>query len=312
MLKAYINRIVEISEDTVRRSPESVRKFFKHYFGGLYKRIDEHHVFLYSGGLAFSLFVCIVPFVLIIFAILGMVLEMKSVEDQIITFIYTVIPYREYAASAQRIIFSRIEEVVEYKTVAGYVGGFGLLFAASGLFSSMRTVLNKVFVAGADKHAVIGKLRDFAMVIMVVMFVLLATIILPAINILKNSADRFRLLRFLQMGIVEHFLITFVSFLMIFLFFYMFYSFIPYAKLGRKVPALSALWAAVLWEIAKRIFEYYITNLASFNKIYGTYAFVVVVAIWIYYASVLFIIGAEIGQLYRERLEEKKQLQLKL
>lgn len=287
---------------------EDVKQFFVHYFGGLYHRTDEHHIFLYGGGLAFSLFVCIIPFVLIIFSILGAVLEMSSVEDQIVTFIYTIIPYKEYAAYAQKIIFSRIQEVIAFKAVAGYIGGFGLFFAASGLFSSMRTILNKIFVITEDKHAVIGKLRDFGMVLLVIAFILSSTIILPAITIIKNAADQVRFLRFLQLGIVEHMLITMVSFLIIFMFFYIFYSFIPYAKLGSKVPALSAFWAAALWELAKRVFEYYITHLATFNRIYGTYAFVVVLAFWIYYSSILFILGAEIGQLYRERLQQKKPL----
>ncbi|MGE5364281.1 MAG: YihY/virulence factor BrkB family protein [Bacteroidota bacterium] len=299
-LKRLYRYIVKLS------GGKEVRDFFKHYAGGLYKRLDEHHIFLYGGGLAFSLFVCIIPFVLIIFSILGSILEMASVEQQVITFIYTIIPYKEYAEHAQKILFSRIEEVIEYKAIAGYIGGFGLLFAASGLFSSMRTILNKIFAGTPDKHAVIGKLRDFGMVIIVILFVLMATIILPAINIIKNTAGQIRFLRFLQFSFVEHFLITFLSFLLIFLFFYVFYAFIPYAKLGSKIPALSAFWAAVLWELAKRLFEYYITHLATFNKIYGTYAFMVVLAFWIYYACILFILGAEIGQLYRERLALKK------
>lgn len=296
--------------ETIRQKIESFRmpssreilEFLKHYMYGLYNRIDEHHIFLYGGGLAFSLFTCIIPFVFIIFSILGNILTMTSVEQQINTFIYTVIPYKEYAEYARRIIFSRIEEVVEYKTIAGYIGGFGLFFAASGLFSSMRTILNKIFTAGQDKNVVIGKLRDFGMVLLVIISVLLFTIILPAIDIIKSVAYRFSFLRFLQLSAIEHISITVVSFLIIYLLFFVLYSFIPYAKLGRKVPALSAFWAAVLWELAKRIFGYYINNLATLNRIYGTYALIIVVAFWIYYSSVLFIIGAEIGQLYRERL----------
>jgi membrane protein len=88
--------------------------------------------------------------------------------------------------------------------------------------------------------------------------------------------------------------------------FFGFYSFIPYAKIGRKIPAVSALWATIFWEIAKYLFGYYLYNVASLDKIYGTYALVVVLAFWIYYSSVLFIVGAEIGQLYRERLALKK------
>ena len=63
--------------------------FVKHYFGGLYDRTDRHHLFLLSGGLAFSLFVCIIPMTLIIFWLLGKFLNSAEVELQIITLIDT-------------------------------------------------------------------------------------------------------------------------------------------------------------------------------------------------------------------------------
>ncbi|MGE5497961.1 MAG: YihY/virulence factor BrkB family protein, partial [Syntrophothermus sp.] len=204
--------------------------------------------------------------------------------------------------------FSRINEVVEYKDVAGYVGAFGLFFAASGLFSSMRTILNKIFVYQKieEKHPVIGKLRDFLMVLIVMVLILVTTFVLPAIDILKELAHSANFLEFLQLKTIDHFFISTVSFLIIYTLFFIIYSFIPYAKLGWKVTALSALWAGVLWELAKRLFGYYISHVATLNKIYGTYALVVIISFWIYYSSVTFVLGAEIGQLYRERVAARK------
>jgi uncharacterized BrkB/YihY/UPF0761 family membrane protein len=49
------------------------------------------------------------------------------------------------------------------------------------------------------------------------------------------------------------------------------------------------------------VFGFYITHFASIERIYGAYVLVVLLAVWIYYSSIIFILGAEIGQLYRER-----------
>jgi membrane protein len=288
-------------------NPVKVKSFLKYYLGGLYKRADEHHIFLFGSGLAFSLFLCIIPFILIIFSILGKVLEAESVEQQINTLINTIIPYKEYADYAKQIISTRIAEFIKYKTIAGLVGGFGLLFAASGLFSSMRTILNRIFSTAEDKNAVVGKLRDFGMILFIIVSILLTTIILPAIDIVKNVIHKWAIVNFFQLSSFQHTFITVISLLIIFVTFYIFYSFIPYAKLGRKIPAISAFWATVFWEIAKRIFGYYLYNFATLDKIYGTYALVVVLAFWIYYSSVLFIVGAEIGQLFRERKIKNSQ-----
>ncbi|MCH7827530.1 MAG: hypothetical protein IIC75_06115, partial [Bacteroidetes bacterium] len=50
------------------------------------------------------------------------------------------------------------------------------------------------------------------------------------------------------------------------------------------------------------VFGYYIYHFGFIGRIYGTYAFLVVVAFWIYYSSVVFIIGAEIAKLHSDRV----------
>jgi len=124
---------------------QKLKAVFRHFVGGLYNRFGDHHVFLLSGGLAFSLFVCIVPFTLIIFAVLTNILEMPSIDSQFRGLIEKLIPYGKYADFAEKMILGRVAEFKIYRDTAGLIGLAGLLFAASGLFSSMRTILNRVY-----------------------------------------------------------------------------------------------------------------------------------------------------------------------
>jgi len=286
--------------------------FLRHYFGGLYYRIDEDHVFLSAAGLAFSLFVCIVPFVLIVFAILVHVLQAlppDSLEQEINSYIDRFIPYEQYASFAKEIIFSRLDrflaELQGYKKMAVYVGVIGLLFAVSGLFSSMRTILNRVYRVDTNKHVVIAKLRDFGMILLVLLFFLVSTTSLPLLEIVKDSAYKIKFFEFFRLSGIQNISFRVLSLAIVFIVFYTLYYLVPYAKLSKKVTAVSALFATVLWELAKQAFGYYITNFASLKRIYGTYVLLVVVVFWIYYSSIIFILGAEIGQLYRERRDAK-------
>lgn len=280
-----------------------IKQFLNHYFGGLYKRADEHHIFLLGGALAFSLFVCMIPLVLIIFFTLGIILEASSLREQINFFIDRIIPYSEHASFIKRIIFSRANEIVRFKGLAGVFGALGLLIASSGLFSTMRTSLNTIFKSRVRKHALVEKLKDFAIVLLVVAFFLLSTTILPILEIMKDSAYKIEFLRFFRLSAIENYFFSIFSFLTIFLLFFALYSFLPYEKLKKKVVAVSALWGTILWEIAKQAFGYYITNFSSLGRIYGAYALIIVVAFWIYYSSLVFLLGAEIGQLYYERIK---------
>jgi uncharacterized BrkB/YihY/UPF0761 family membrane protein len=94
------------------------------------------------------------------------------------------------------------------------------------------------------------------------------------------------------------------------------YRFVPTLKIRKRSVVVGAIWASLFWEAAKQGFGYYLNNFANFGKIYGTYALIVVVAFWIYYSSIVFILGGEIGKLFNERLEERiasnEKLKLKM
>ena len=280
---------------------QKFRDFIVHYFGGLINRMDDHHVFLLAGGLAFSIFVCIIPFALIVFAVVGTILNSEYMQFQVNGLIETIIPYHQYSEFVKRIIFTRINEVIEYKNLAGIIGGFGLLFAASGLFSSMRTILNSVLDTRSDEHFILAKLKDFALVIMVILIFFITTVLMPFIDILRQKADQFQSLHFLYSGIFEHVVFSLLSLVLVFILFSILYFAVPKKKLGKKATFISAFWAAVLWETAKQIFGYYISHFSALGKIYGTYVLFVVVAFWIYYSSIVFIIGAQLGKLYADR-----------
>lgn len=279
--------------------------FFKHYFGGLYDRIDRHNVFLLSGGLAFSLFTCIIPLVLIMFWILGNFLSSEEMELQIINLINTLIPYSEYADFVKQIIFSRVEEVIELKNVAGIVGFGGLFFAASGFFSSMRTVLNKINGTDIDINFFLGKLRDFLVILIAILLFFASILTLPLLEVFKSIAQSTPYLQFFNHPIFQQIFTILVSLLIMFVLMYLFYSFIPTTKVKHHSAVVGALWASAMWVGMKILFGYYLANYQTWGKIYGVYALLIVIAFWIYYTAAVFIIGAEIAKLFDERLKER-------
>ncbi|MBK7228822.1 MAG: YihY/virulence factor BrkB family protein [Ignavibacteriales bacterium] len=279
--------------------------FLKHYFGGLYDRIDRHNVFLLSGGLAFSLFTCIIPLILIMFWILGNFLSSEEMELQIITLINTLIPYSEYAEFVKQIIFSRVEEVIELKNVAGIIGFSGLFFAASGFFSSMRTVLNKINGTDIDINFFLGKLRDFLVILVAILIFFASILALPLIEVFTSIAESTPYLQFFNHPIFQQLFTIIVSLVIMFLLMYLFYSFIPTSKVKHRSAFVGALWASALWVGMKILFGYYLAHFQTWGKIYGAYALVIVIAFWIYYTAAVFIIGAEIAKLFDDRLKER-------
>ncbi|MFH1894127.1 MAG: YihY/virulence factor BrkB family protein [Candidatus Zixiibacteriota bacterium] len=293
------------SESWFRQRLRSLKDFLSHYVGGLYNRVGDDHVFLLAGGLSFSIFVCIIPMTLIIFAVIGNVLEKTTVTSEIDALIDRVIPYESYAQHIKDLILTRVDEFRMYKGVAGLLGLAGLLFAASGLFSSMRTVLNNSYNV-KDNHSVyVSKLRDIGLVLLVIIYFLLSTTVLPSVGIIEDFASRSELLGRFDLAGLADIAVDVVTTLVIFFAFFIVYLLVPQTKLPKRVVLMSAVSAAAMWKIAELIFGYYIAHVATLTKVYGAYSFLIVVAFWIYYTSIVFILGSLIGQLYRERIDKK-------
>lgn len=274
-----------------------------HYYTvGLFRKIDEENVFLNASALTFNILTCILPTILILFSVLGMFLSTATVQQRIISFIDTTIPYQSASQYIKNIVNERMHEFIQYKGIAGIIGLFGLFFTASSLFSTLSTILNKIYNVQKKKNALAAKVRDFFMIIVVLVFTFLSVTVVPVINVIMSVSSQIPLLNFIHISYLTKLIFSLASFIIIFILFYFIYTYLPYQKIQRRVRILSAITAVILWEVAKKVFGYYLYEFATFNKIYGTYAVFVVVIFWVYYSCVLLIISAAIGQLYRERL----------
>ena len=157
--------------------------FLRHYVLGLFKRMDENDLFFAGAGISFSLFLGMIPFILFIFSLLGNIFDQSVIETQINNVIDQAIPYPSYANYVKRLIISRLPEVIEYKTLAGFLGAIGLLFTSTWIFSSIRTILNQIYHVKILKGYLYGLFRDILMVILLVFLISFTTFLYPAIKL---------------------------------------------------------------------------------------------------------------------------------
>ena len=73
------------------------------------------------------------------------------------------------------------------------------------------------------------------------------------------------------------------------------YRFVPYAKVLSRHALLGGLFATASLELAKKILTVYLMKMPAYSMIYGAFATVPVLLIWIYVAWLLVLLGAEIA-----------------
>lgn len=276
--------------------------FLKYYLIGLFHRIDEHNLFLSGAGIAYSLFLGLIPLILFIFSLLSNIFDTVTLVSIINQIIDIALPYPTYSDYAKKIINTRLPEAIEYKSIAGYFGAIGLLLTSTWIFSSMRTILNQIYHTKIIKHALIGLLRDIGMVLLLVVFISLSTLIFPAVNLFLEITRNSKFLTYAKFSEIWDTIVWLASLMTMLFMFFMLYYLIPYERLPKRVALISALWTTILWEVARSLFGYYIQHFLGTNPFYGAFVLIIVILLWVFYSSCIFILGAEIGQLYREKL----------
>jgi len=284
-------------------SREKFISLIKYYSIGLYKKSDEDHIWVLSSGIAFNLIICAIPFTLIIFSILGIYLTKESTMHGIEHYLRNFVGLTpELHDKINNVVFSRVDEISANKTLTAIIGTLGILWTSSGLFSTIRDVLNRIFKTKMEIFYVWGKLKDIGMVLLTTLFFVLSLISSFLVSTLRGI-DKDYLGNTLRSWGFFHYVIPFIIGLIFsFLMFYVIYKLVPHGHIKNKVVLVSSVCSTILWELLKIIFTIYLVNFSNFTAIYGAYGAVVAVIFWIYYSSFAFVAGAEIGQLYNEKL----------
>ena len=277
---------------------QNVRQFWM-YVLRIIERMDEDHIFLSASGIAFSVLLCFIPIALLVFYVLGLYLDSDTAAKTINYYIdqVRIFPFQREQIRVE--IFKTVNEVIGTKSIAGIIGGIGLLWSASALFSSVRTVLNRVFRIATRKNVFASKLKDFIMLSLIGVIFIIATIFSYLLSLTDSLSHQYLGIGLDAQGMM--YLASILSMVVTFLTFCMLFIFIPDHRLPFTAVIISSLIGTGMWELAKMMYSQYINNFWSIGRVYGPYSIIVVTALWIYYSSVTLIIAAEFGEMYIER-----------
>jgi membrane protein len=82
---------------------------------------------------------------------------------------------------------------------------------------------------------------------------------------------------------------------------FLIYKIIPNKKIYFKTALQAAFFASLLWEVAKQLFGWYVLHLGRFSIVYGSLSALAIFFLWIYYSSVLLLLGGEVAFLIDRR-----------
>jgi membrane protein len=94
-----------------------------------------------------------------------------------------------------------------------------------------------------------------------------------------------------------------LPFFLTFCMFFLIYKIIPNKRVHFTSALQAALFASLLWELAKHLFAWYVVHLAEYSIFYGSLSTLVIFVLWVYYSSTILVVGGEFAYF----LEEDRQ-----
>ena len=160
------------------------------------------------------------------------------------------------------------------------------------------------------------KIKSFIMIIMIVLL-LMFVILIPLLGdlILKTTIEMLNINSLYAYREIYQIIKIIASCLVMFTIIKVLYTIAPDAKIKSKTTTKGSLFTTISWIIITYLFAFYITNIASYDAIYGNFANVLILLMWLYLLAYLFVIGMAInvdefnkqGKCKNEKGKERKE-----
>lgn len=259
----------------------------------------EDDSFSYASSIAFYTIFSLPAILLISLSIGATLYEREVVQQELINQIGGLIGH-ESAAEMEKILLNAALDSTG--TFAKIVGIATLIFSATTVFVSLQTSLNKIWgikpkpKRGFVKY-ILDRLLSLAMV-MSIGFLLLVSLVFDAVLVVVQSMLS-KILDGWTLYVVSAANIL-ISLALITVIFAMLFKVLPDAKIRWRDVWVGALVTTFLFSIGKYLIGFYLGN-SSVNSAYGAAGSLVIILIWVYYSTVIFLFGAELTSVYAEK-----------
>jgi len=274
------------------------------YLKNLINRIIIDDFMGMAAEIGFWFAIGIFPFMLFMMSFFS-IMGKKSLFTPIIAFLDSVAP-----TDSVNLIKEVLNEVLifEHGGIVAVFGFFITVFLSSNAIFCIIKGLNRAL--GIDEHRNLISTRILSILMVFVnVFVMFITINLIIFGkVLIQFALNFINI---PLGAINIFLVSrwFVSFIALYIMAYLNYFLLPAWQGSDKIKSKSSLPGTLFfcfcWMFGSWCFSLYINNLHTYNRVYGSIGAFVMLMVWLYYTSLILLVGGEVNSQAYRRLNSK-------
>jgi membrane protein len=254
----------------------------------------EDNVLRLSAALAYYAIFSIGPLLAIVVGVAGLALGKEGVRQHVHQALQGMLG-ESSAKTMDSMMAARSHGTSLMTTIIGIVA---LLFGAAGVFGQLQDSLNTIWEVKAKPKAGIGamirnRFLSFSMVLGVGFLLLVSLALSTAVAAFTAELNR----RIPMGNLIGHTVDFIISFGVVTLLFAMIFKYLPDVKIPWSKVWVGAIGTALLFTLGKFLLGLYLGR-QSTSSAYGAAGSVIVILMWVYYASVIVLFGAEFTQVY--------------
>lgn len=277
--------------------------FWKLFFRLLY----EKDVFINASAITFNLFIFFIPFILILFSIVGFMLSYDDALLEINRYAKEFFPARFNAAEAGVVqstdtIDSLLQPIVERRRVFGMYG-FGIMVLTSlALFGCLKHVLFSVFDIEDRVHPVKEFVYNFIAFGLIGGLFVFFSLSLSIIAVFTFNEVTIPFTDYvIELGWLIDLITQIIPIIFTYVLFLAIFRYLSEKKISIKVSAMGALCYTLLFETARfGVGVYFDYALKTYEHVYQSYAILIILSIWTFYSAFLFVVSCIAAKAYQE------------
>ena len=279
------------------------------YLKELISRFSADQCGSWAASLSFFSILSLAPLLLCGLAVLGFLIKNpQQAADKVFSVVDQFVPDSKSASEIiqQMHIRESAQTIIAGRGIAGVIGILSLIWSALQIFVNALAPINAAFRAPESRNWFKQRWVAFELLLVTALLFLISM----ALPVLRESLNHLWFLRFSSFfqGVIAVAL-TLLSIIANASMFAVIYRYLPSpaAKATWKSATFAGGSVAVLFEAAKQAFGFYVVRFAStgYNKVYGSLGGLVALFFWIYYASMILLLGAEIAKLRQDYLDSR-------
>jgi len=241
-------------------------------------------------SLAFSFFLAIFPAIIFLFSLIPYV-PIGNFQNEILNIIEGVLPQNAYST-----VRSTIEDIIRIQRGGLLSVGFvmALYFTTNGFMTMMRGFNSSYHVVESRTPF---QQRKVAIVLTFILSILL--IVSTTLIIFSEVATKYLVTHSILKSKTQILLLTLGKWTVVMSLFFFAISFLyyyaPAVKKNYRFISAGSTLATLLSIVVSTGFAYFVNNFGQYNKIYGSIGTLIVIMLWIYFNSVILILGFELN-----------------